>query len=215
MKNLIGSRPILVLLRKQRVKESLQIPGVVLRDGILFLLNNLVDKTKQTVGPEGVLQCAELVEHTSKSPDIRFEAIGSIGADLRTHVVGGPHYSLSLLQSTLQYLRNAEVPQFDGVIARQKDIRSLNIPVEDAPIMDEVESEHHLQKPIENKVLLKFVALPLHLLDVVGQISGLAVLHHDNEVAVLNEGVDVVNNMGMVQVLEQSGLQKRVFLFLF
>ena len=58
----------------------------------------------------------------------------------------------------------------------------------------------NLDEPVENFFLLKIVLGLLSLLDVIGEVSNLTVLHDDVENVLKNEGTDVGNDIWMFHV---------------
>jgi len=76
--------------------------------------------------------------------------------------------------------------------------------MDDLALVDVLERHGDLDEPVEDLLLaelLTFCRLPL---DVVGQITDLAVAHDDDEGVVAEETLFISDNVGMVQVLQQT-----------
>ena len=75
-----------------------------------------------------------------------------------------------------------------------------------------LQSHSDLHHPLKDLVLTKYLIVLLLLLDVMGQIANLAVLHHNGEGIWAQKALFVFHNVGMVQILEQSRLPHAAFL---
>ena len=65
LKNLGYRWPFLRVFIEKGTDQVLKLFAVAGRDGVVFILDNLINKTEQVICREGVLKCAELIEHAT------------------------------------------------------------------------------------------------------------------------------------------------------
>ena len=83
-----------------------------------------------------------------------------------------------------------------------------------APCMNVLKSEANLNEPIENLRLSKMLVLVDFSLDVVAEVSNLAVLHYDDQLFKREITLLVRHNVRVVQILQQVDLQHGIFFLL-
>lgn len=88
---------------------SSQLFGIIISDLGVYSLNDFLVKPIHVLSSEGRLECGHLIDHASKTPDIRLVIIRLVFPNLRTSIVRSS--SLSIEESILGDLRNIHVSQ--------------------------------------------------------------------------------------------------------
>lgn len=102
----------------------------------------------QTWGVKGGLLGAELIKDDTHRPHIALEIVGLTLDDLRGEVVRRSDDSPRILHGRIKYLRDSEVPDLDDSRAGEEDVLPLEVAMEDLPIMDVLQAETYLGKPL-------------------------------------------------------------------
>lgn len=85
------------------------------------------------VSSERRLKSAHFVQHAAHAPNVALVIIGLVLPDFGAGIVG--RTSLSLEKATLGHLAHVEIAEFDHTILGQKDVRALNVPMHNLPVM--------------------------------------------------------------------------------
>ena len=108
---------------------------------------------------EGVLECAQFVEHAAERPDVALESVRLVLAHLRTHVVGRADHSHRSAVRVLKHFRYPEIAQFHRVVARQEYVLSFEVTVHHLATVDVLERQTELHKPVEDLCLREYLIL--------------------------------------------------------
>jgi hypothetical protein len=98
--------------------------------------------------------------------------------------------------------RDAEVHQLHAALARQHDVRRLDVAVDDAAVVDVVERARDLQRDDRGEIERQ----PARALEQVVQVDARHVLHHDEQRAVLAVEVVDADDVLVLQRREALGL---------
>lgn len=112
----------------------------------------------QTRGVKGGLLGAELIKDDTHGPHITLEVVGLALDDLRREVVWRSDNSPSVLHGRGKYLSDTEVTNLYDSRASEEDVLTLEVTMEDLPIMDVFKTETDLGKPLEHLLLTKWLA---------------------------------------------------------
>ncbi len=83
-----------------------------------------------------MLEHAEFIEDAAKGPHIRSISVRIILANFGAHVIGCADDCMRSLVSVLENLRDAEIAEFYSVVACEKDVRALDVAMEDLAAVD-------------------------------------------------------------------------------
>lgn len=108
--------------------------------------------------------------------------------------------------SALQYLWDAEIPQFDLVIFREEDVLTLQISVEYFLRMDVFQGETQLAEPIKDLLMIEYLPINFCFLDLLGQITLLCKVHNDAKPALVQEWFIVLDYIRMVKGFQDVDL---------
>lgn len=168
----------------------------------------------EVVGPEGRPQRGHLVDHAAQRPDVALGIIGPVVPHFRTGVVG--RAGLRARHTSLGHLRDIEVAQFVAALRGAEDVGALQIAVQDVDLVEGLESAGHLDEGLPELGLIE-VRGPLEMLvDLLLDVARICQLHDDAEGlrAVVEEGVAVVDDIGVGDGGEDAHLVQRVLLLL-
>lgn len=111
-------------------------------DGLIIARSNFKNicssgyiKIYITFGLECMIECHHLIEYTAKTPNIRFLIIPLIFPDFGCHNTRCADLSLRHIKSSLHIFRNPKIPYLHLIIARNKYILALQIPMQNSLIM--------------------------------------------------------------------------------
>lgn len=100
---------------------------------------------------------------------------------------------MGILTDSLQYLWYPKIPYLNGLIRIQKYVICFNISMNNLILMDMLEPQTQLYKPIGYYIFINFLFLLLMYFDNVREFTLFTVLHNDNHLLLLNEGFKVFN----------------------
>ena len=154
--------------------------------------DDLPGELMETLGVEGRLERAHLVEQDAEGPDVGLEAVGLGLDDLGRQVVGRADHRLRLRLRLAQHARNTEVAQLYHVVLRQEDVLRLQVPVQYLSIVNVLQRQADLREPVQHVILapiLQLSARPLFLLvlllDAALQVAAVGVVHNDAQLPLL------------------------------
>jgi hypothetical protein len=88
------------------------------------------------------------VENTAQRPDIRFLVIGLLLADLWREIVWRSNGCLGAVVGVLQDSGNSEITDFDRTVLIHKYVLCLQISVQNFPVVNVLDCQSHLDKPV-------------------------------------------------------------------
>ena len=111
-----------------------------------------------------------------------------------------------------QHSGDAEVTNLSHTVATHEDILRLQIAMDDASVVAVLDTKRYHGEP-EEHLLLREVVFSLALLELLGQVAIVAVLHHDVELAIAGAvNLREANDVGVKQGLKDVCLLKRLLL---
>ena len=103
----------------------------------------------------------------------------------------------------LQNPRNSKISNFDLATLCHEDILSLQISVEDLPIVDVLDSQGHLDKPVQDLILsVTHFAYFLLIGDPCIQIVAVCIVHNDAQTPLIHETFFVGDDVRMSHCFE-------------
>jgi len=180
------------------------------------LATNDVHRERVHIEPfEGRPKRAHLVQHDADAPDVRLEGVRPALNDLWRQVVRRADHRFRLVYRMAEHARDAEVADLDDALLRQKHILALQIAVQNFAVVHVLHAEADLREPVEELALGEVA--PALVLDSLGQVAAVRVVHHDAEVALFglvrfaephNTGVVAnLQNLRLFQSLESLTLR--------
>ena len=118
---------------------------------------------------DGYLEGAHFVEDAAEGPEVGAVAVGLVVADLGGEVEGGADAGDG--GGVLEYLGDAEVADFEGVVLGEEDVGGLEVPVEDVLGMENPDPEEQLREPVADDLFVEALVVALEVLDVGGQVA--------------------------------------------
>jgi hypothetical protein len=184
----------------------------VVRDRGLSLRHDAVDQAQEVVGLEGVLQGSELIQQAAQTPHVTLFVVarGFARHDLRGQEVRRAHDRLRGVDRVLQHPRHAEVAEAAHVHTAEKHVLARHVPVQYLAPVHVREGEGELREPVQDLLLREEAARLARGLDLLREIPVAAVLHHDVQVAVLDERVVVPHDARVHQALQEHNLLLRL-----
>mmetsp|Transcript_101924 Transcript_101924/g.318560 ORF Transcript_101924/g.318560 Transcript_101924/m.318560 type:complete len:367 (+) Transcript_101924:442-1542(+) len=199
LENLGRRRPLRGIAVQQLLAERLHARRVLLGQLWRRALCDLLDQALQVRRVEGHSPGAHLVENATHRPDVGTPSIGLTLADLGAQVVRSADLRLGAGRGALQDLGDAKVAHLDVAALGQEEVSRLQIPMQDVHVVDVLQRQDGLSEPTHDLRLWEgLVGLP-HLLDAVGEVPPLTVVHDDAQPAILVETLAVPHNVGMLQ----------------
>ena len=96
---------------------------------------------------------------------------------------------------------NTEITKLDNALLCHEHILALDVSVQNLSVMHMLHAQTNLSKPIQNLGLRK--VSPFLVLDSLGQITTIGIVHHDAEVTFFGfVGFAESHNVGMIEDLE-------------
>lgn len=114
------------------------------------------------------MEGAHFVKQNTERPNIGFEIVWLSFNDFRRKIVRSAHHCFRLGLSAVENSGNTEVAHFHLALLSHKDILGFDVSVQDLPVVDMLDRQADLCKPIKNLVLapvFDFSARFLGLLD--------------------------------------------------
>ncbi len=130
--------------------EGFEVLGVLGGDLGVDAADDLHPECGETVGVEGRLEGAHLVEDDSEGPDVGFETVGLALDDLGRKVVRSAHDGVGLGEGVFEDASDAEVAELDVVLAGEEDVLRLQVAVQDLLLVTVLQRKGHLREPIED-----------------------------------------------------------------
>ena len=128
------------------------------------------------------------VQDASKRPNIRLLVVRFLLADLWRQVIRSSDSCLSAIIGVLQNTSNTKVTNLDRPILVHEDVLSLQISVQNFPVVNMLNSESHLNKPVENLVFtVTDFANFLLVGDLSVEVSSVCIVHDDAETALVHK----------------------------
>lgn len=110
-------------------------------------LEDLQCQSIHWLGIECMAQIAHLIQTTPKCPYITLITVWLIFKQLRTHIVWSTNASICQIPRWVQYLSNSKITQPHPAIL-QENVLCLQIPMQNLLLMQVIECQCHLSKPI-------------------------------------------------------------------
>jgi hypothetical protein len=159
------------------------------------------------VGVESMTKRHHLIEDTAKGPNIRLLVVGLLLANLWRQIVWSSDGRLGTVISVLENSCNTEITDFNGPILVHKDVLSLEISMQDLPIVNVLDGKRHLDKPVEDLVLTVADFSNLFLVGYFGvQVSPVCIVHDDAEAALIHKRLFVSDDVRMAHRLQDVHL---------
>ena len=112
----------------------------------------------------------------------------------------------------LQNSCNSEISNFDLAALCHEDILSLQISVEDLPIVDVLDSQSHLYKPVQDLVLsVAHFAYFLLICNPCIQIVAVCIVHNDAQTPLIHETFFVSDDVRMSHCFEHMHFIDGIF----
>src|SRR5712691_10855580 len=103
-----------------------------------LFVDDLVDNSRDVLSREGFLPGHQLVENHAERKNVRASVHRLALYLLGGHVRRRAHDVRGLRRSELQYFRGAKVSDLEGVVLGEHEVRGLDVPVDDVPLMREI-----------------------------------------------------------------------------
>lgn len=130
-------------------------------------------------GCERWVESHQLVQDRAEGPDVTLQIVWFVLPNLRTCVVGSS--SLCLEDACLRHLGNVQVSQLDHSLLGEKYVCTLDVSVDDLPIVECLQTLHHLVEDGPYILLLGKLAGLLSIVNLRLQIAIITVLHDNVE----------------------------------
>jgi hypothetical protein len=114
----------------------------------VFALDNFLGQLMQTLCVKWWLEGAHFIKQNSKRPNIRFETIGLGLDDFWGQVIWRSHNSFSFGSCFTQNSSNTKITKFNHTFFRKENILRFKIPVQYLSIVNVLQSQGYLSKPI-------------------------------------------------------------------
>ena len=174
-----------------------------------LLIEDLEGERRKVLGFEWVLQCRHLVEDAAERPHVRSHAVRRVVEQLGAQIVRRAAHCPRERARGVEHLGDAKVAELDDAAPRQEDVGRLEVAVQDAPRVQVLERQRHLDEPVQQLRLAQRAGrLPEGLYSVL-EVAALAVLHEEVELRARAQRVDVLHDVRVVELREQLRLLVR------
>lgn len=178
---------------QQTVNHQLQILTICVWNRLKRAQQNILVQIFHVNTLEGRTESHHFIQHASQGPNIRLEIIRHILPNLGARIIG----SSSLSHAQITDFRDIHVPKLHFPIFVDKDIRWLQIPVNNLKFMKLVQPRTNLEKHWPNLLFLVKLLLLSFVIDLAKQIPIICILHDYVETLGLKERFLVRNDVGM------------------
>jgi len=101
----------------------------------------------------------EFVKQDAEAPNVQGVVVGRVGQHLRRHVLQRPAEGVPLFVAA-GFDAPAEVANLEDVVVAHEQVLGLDVPVDEAVLVQEVEPRAHLDEKVEGFVLCKRFFVP-------------------------------------------------------
>lgn len=147
----------------------------------------------------------QVEEHAAQGPYVYLVVVGGVEYLFGSQVEGGAYPGLLTL-APLEYLAHPHVAQFDLAPLTNQNVRRLYVPMHDPLLVQELQGTQQSLHQSHEFLLTHVLATALEFLDELGQVPPVDVLHDDGDGVVFQEGVEVLDDVGVVQQLHDLDL---------
>jgi len=148
-------------------------------------------------------QSYHLVQDAAERPNIRLLVIRLLLTDLRRKVVRSSNGRHCTVVGVLEDSSNAKVAYLDGAILVHKDVLGLQVAVQYFPVVDVLDGQSHLHKPVQDLVLaVTDFAYLLLVRDLRVEVSSVCIVHDDAEASLVHKGLFVGDDVRMAHRLQ-------------
>mmetsp|Transcript_37362 Transcript_37362/g.95529 ORF Transcript_37362/g.95529 Transcript_37362/m.95529 type:complete len:301 (+) Transcript_37362:261-1163(+) len=201
--------PALGVRHQDALHEGLHRARRVRREGlILAVADELAQGVEgQSLLVKGAAQRGDLVQQAAEAPRVAAPVVRRAADALRRHVVRRAHHRLRHHRLGAEVARQAEVANLELPRRGHQDIGGLQVAVHHPPRVHVLQRVADLYK-VHPDLLLR-ERLPHVLLPAAQQLLQVALLcplQHDDQLILLNEGVDVLDYMRVLQRLQDLDL---------
>jgi len=96
------------------------------------------------------LQSTELIEYNSKRPNVTLEGVRTPLDYFRAQIVRSTDHRLRDINGVLQNAGDTEITDLNLALLRQEEVLALQVTMEHFSIMNVLQAEAHLGKPIKD-----------------------------------------------------------------
>ena len=146
--DVVYSRPLYWIFHQKEVNQLLQLLGITIWNRTVCFLHDFVDKTKQIFTVKCVFQSTKLVQNATKGPYVRLVCVRLILTNFRRHVIGCTLHRLCHCHSIFEDFGYTEITKFDHTFFRKENILRFKISVQYLSIVNVLQSQAYLSKPI-------------------------------------------------------------------
>ena len=216
-KNLVNAWPISWVLHQEGADQIVDILVKTALKWWIFTFDDLLRQLSQIASGKWRVECTHFVEQDSEGPNIGLVII-FLGLDqFWRKVVRSTNHTFSLRFSVVENLSNTEVTHFHLAIFRHKHVLRFDVSVQYLPVVNMLDGQTYLCKPIEDLILTPVLGLPACILGLFDrclhmglQVSVVSVLHDDAKLPFLGsvnlmelDDVRVIKNFQNLCLLER------------
>ena len=142
-------------------------------------------------GPEN----GQLVEDATKAPNIALECVAFATQYFWGHVKGRADLGVRLHGVLRERPAETQVPNLDLPLCGEKNIGRLEVAMDDAHLMHILYGTAYLRKIAPNETFVEPYLLLRRLAQLPLEVAGLRPLKNDDQVVLIDEGVEVFDNV--------------------
>ena len=133
--------------------EVLEVLAVGGRDGGVSSSEDFEHKPFHRVSVESMPEGDHLIEDAPERPDVRLLVVRLLLADFGREVVGRADGGLRAVVGVLEHAGNSEVTDLNLSVLRHENVLGLEVSVQNLAVVDVLDCQRHLHKPVQNLVL--------------------------------------------------------------
>lgn len=143
------------------------------------------------------------VEDAPERPDVRLLIVGLFLTNLRREVVGCADSCHGTVVGVLEDAGNTEVTNLDAAVLVHENILGLKVTMQDLAVVDMLDGEGHLNKPVQDLVLaVADLAYLLLVGDLRVEVSSVGIVHYYAQAALVHERLLVGDDVGVPHCLQ-------------
>lgn len=115
----------------------------------------------------------------------------------------------------LQYSSNSKVANLDLIVLSHEDVLSLEISVQNFPVMNVLDGKSHLHKPVKQLLLWDQLLDFLLILNLLIHVAAICIVHDDAKKLLIHKALSVCDDVRVAHGLENAYLIESVLFLLF
>lgn len=180
----------------------------------VFTRNNSASQLFHALSSEGWLVSNHFVQDAAQTPNIALVVVGHVFPDFGAGIVGGTGHSHE--HTGLCDFADVHVTELGLATLGKEDVSTLYVSMTDLEVVEGLKSSDNLDEVVPDCPFAKVFFELLFMLNFIQNVATICMLKHNAQLisSVLEEGLLVADDVGMVDGRENADLVKRILLFL-